>query len=157
MTATWKYDQLVGGTFVALGTWSFLEESSQLSLIKVSSVKDILFNISLALTLIGCIVFSMSFAGCLGALRENLCLLKLVSIISILIVIFVMMTMIFLWCSIHSCYWSYSSEKSYFQRWPLYFQTHFHTTWRKTCPKIHYKSIETMPTYKTWLMSCNES
>lgn len=65
---------------MALGTWSFLEESSQLSLIKVSSVKDILFNISLALTLIGCIVFSMSFAGCLGALRENLCLLKLVCI-----------------------------------------------------------------------------
>ena len=72
------YLQVVGGTFVGLGTWSFLEESSQLSMIRVQNIKDIIFNISLALMFIGVIVFSMSFAGCLGALRENLCLLKLV-------------------------------------------------------------------------------
>lgn len=71
--------QIVGGTCVGLGTWSFMEESSQLSMIRVQNIKDIMFNISLALMLIGVIVFSMSFAGCLGALRENLCLLKLVS------------------------------------------------------------------------------
>lgn len=79
--------QIVGGSCVGLGTWSFLEESSQLSMIRVQNVKDIIFNISLALVFIGVIVFSMSFAGCLGALRENLCLLKLYSLMLLILFI----------------------------------------------------------------------
>lgn len=69
----------MGGSFVGLGTWSFLEEYSQTNLPKVQSILDIVLHISLALIFVGLVIFSMSFAGCLGALRENLCLLKLVS------------------------------------------------------------------------------
>lgn len=80
-------NQVVGGSCVGLGTWSFLEENSQLSMIRVQNVKDIIFNISLALVFLGVIVFSMSFAGCLGALRENLCLLKLYSLMLLILFI----------------------------------------------------------------------
>ena len=45
------------------------------------------FNISLSLVFFGVIIFSMSFAGCLGALRENLCLLKLYSLMLLLLFI----------------------------------------------------------------------
>lgn len=72
---------------MGLGVWSFMEESSQLSMIRVQNVKDIMFNISLALVFLGVIVFSMSFAGCLGALRENLCLLKLYSLMLLILFI----------------------------------------------------------------------
>jgi tetraspanin-33 len=78
---------IVGGSCVGLGVWSFMEESSQLSMIRVQNVKDIMFNISLALVFLGVIVFSMSFAGCLGALRENLCLLKLYSLMLLILFI----------------------------------------------------------------------
>lgn len=79
--------QVVGGSCVGLGVWSFLEENSQLSMIRVQNVKDIIFNISLSLVFLGVIVFSMSFAGCLGALRENLCLLKLYSLMLLILFI----------------------------------------------------------------------
>ena len=69
--------QLVGGTLIGLGGWSFLEEYNQ-TLLKVQNILDIILHISLALMVVGGVIFGMSFAGCLGALRENLCLLKLV-------------------------------------------------------------------------------
>lgn len=56
-------------------------------MIRVQNVKDIIFNISLSLVFLGVIVFSMSFAGCLGALRENLCLLKLYSLMLLILFI----------------------------------------------------------------------
>jgi len=56
-------------------------------MIRVQNVKDIIFNISLALVFLGVIVFYMSFAGCLGALRENLCLLKLYSLMLLILFI----------------------------------------------------------------------
>ncbi|RWS25500.1 tetraspanin-5-like protein [Leptotrombidium deliense] len=78
---------LVGGTFVALGTYSFLIEYSETNLPKVQSILDLLIHISLALIIIGITVFSMSLFGCLGALRENLCLLKLYSLMLLLLFI----------------------------------------------------------------------
>jgi tetraspanin-33 len=75
---------ILGGSLVGLGTWSLLQEYNETATwVNVQTVFDLVLHISLALILIGSIVFSMSFAGCLGALRENLCLLKLVSSIQL--------------------------------------------------------------------------
>lgn len=65
---------------MSLGAWSFLEEYPETDLKKFESIGDIFTHVSLALIVLGMIVFWMSFAGCLGALRENLCFLRLVNI-----------------------------------------------------------------------------
>ena len=66
---------------MGLGAWSFLEEFPDTDIKKFESVADIFIHVSLALIMLGMVIFWMSFAGCLGALRENLCFLKMVSII----------------------------------------------------------------------------
>ncbi len=63
---------------MGLGGWSLLEEYDY-NLLKFRNIFDFLLHISLGLVFGGFIVFSMSFTGCLGALRENLLLIKLVS------------------------------------------------------------------------------
>lgn len=71
---------MLGGTFICLGAWSALQEYHETSsLISVDTFLDAILHISLSLILVGMVIFSMSFAGCLGALRENLFLLKIVS------------------------------------------------------------------------------
>lgn len=73
---------MIGFSFVGLGVWSVLQEYNETSsIVQVDTVLDAILHISLALIIIGMIIFSMSFAGCLGALRENLCLLKIVRIL----------------------------------------------------------------------------
>lgn len=62
---------------MSLGAWSLLEEYDY-NLFKFQNVFDFLLHISLGLVMAGFVIFSMSFTGCLGALRENLCLIKLV-------------------------------------------------------------------------------
>lgn len=75
---------LLGAGLTGLGTWSLLQEYNEnATWVNVQTIFDVVLHISLTLILIGSIVFCMSFAGCLGALRENLCLLKLVCIIRI--------------------------------------------------------------------------
>ena len=73
--------QLIGGTLIGLGGWSFLEEYGESGFVKVQNLLDLVLHISLALIIVGGVIFSMSFTGCLGALRENLFLLKLVIIL----------------------------------------------------------------------------
>lgn len=69
---------LAGCLLITLGAWSFLEEYND-TLISVRTVFDVILHISLAIIVLGSIVFLMSFAGCIGALRENLFLLNLYS------------------------------------------------------------------------------
>ena len=72
---------MLGFSFIGLGAWSILQEYHETStIVQVDTVLDAILHISLSLILVGMIIFSMSFAGCLGALRENLCLLKIVSV-----------------------------------------------------------------------------
>lgn len=59
-------------TFVrAAGFYAFYEKWQATGLLKVDTIYDIMLNISLVLVILGGIVFVVSFAGCLGALREN--------------------------------------------------------------------------------------
>ncbi|XP_074600323.1 tetraspanin-33-like [Brevipalpus obovatus] len=78
---------LIGGCLMGLGAWSFLEEYPETDLKKFQNIADFFVHISLALIILGMIVFWMSFAGCLGALRENLCFLKLYSLMLLLLFI----------------------------------------------------------------------
>ena len=43
---------------------------------KLNTIFDVIFNVGFLLLLIGVVVFIVSFAGCIGALRENMCLLR---------------------------------------------------------------------------------
>ena len=43
---------------------------------KLNTISDVIFNVGFLLLLIGVVVFIVSFAGCIGALRENMCLLR---------------------------------------------------------------------------------
>lgn len=69
---------LIGTTLISLGVWSFFEEY-EYNLFKLRNIFDFILHISVALVFSGSVIFSMSLMGCLGALRENLCLIKLVS------------------------------------------------------------------------------
>ena len=46
---------------------------------KVRDAVDIFFDPSILMCIAGIIIFMLGFFGCLGALRENICLLKTVS------------------------------------------------------------------------------
>lgn len=71
---------LFGGLLIAVGFYAFLEKWQINGFFKVDTIYDIFLNISLVLVIAGAIVFVVSFAGCLGALRENTCLLKFYSL-----------------------------------------------------------------------------
>lgn len=75
-----------GCLLITLGAWSFLEEYND-TLISIRNVFDVILHISLAIIVFGTIVFSMSFAGCIGALRENLFLLKIYSLMLLILFI----------------------------------------------------------------------
>lgn len=66
---------------MGIGLYAFLDKWQADGWIKVETILDIVLNISLVLILLGGIVFIVSFAGFIGALRENTCLLKFVSTI----------------------------------------------------------------------------
>ncbi|XP_039293184.1 tetraspanin-33 [Nilaparvata lugens] len=78
---------LFGGVLIGIGTYAFLDKwrdgTGQVDwhgLIKLETIYDIVLNISLILIIAGGVVFIVSFAGCVGALRENTCLLKFYSL-----------------------------------------------------------------------------
>lgn len=77
--------QLFGGLLIGVGLYAFVEKWQTTGSIRMENVYDVVLNISLVMVIAGGVVFVVSFAGCIGALRENTCLLKFVSILRKLI------------------------------------------------------------------------
>lgn len=72
--------QLFGGLLIGVGLYAFYDKWQATGSVRVENVYDVVLNISLVMVIAGGVVFIVSFAGCVGALRENTCLLKFVGI-----------------------------------------------------------------------------
>lgn len=69
-----------GLMLMAVGVYATLDKWSSGEVFKLDTIFDVMFNLGFLLIIIGGIVFIVSFAGCIGALRENTCLLKFYSL-----------------------------------------------------------------------------
>uniref|UniRef100_A0A8C8H0Q1 Tetraspanin n=1 Tax=Oncorhynchus tshawytscha TaxID=74940 RepID=A0A8C8H0Q1_ONCTS len=68
---------LAGAAFIAIGFWAWSEKGVLLDLTQVTRLHG--FDPVWLVLLVGAITFILGFAGCVGALRENICLLKFFS------------------------------------------------------------------------------
>jgi len=66
---------LAGLALLAVGLWAHLERE-QFSVGDFKSMFDFLSDVSIFFMITGCLIFLIGFCGCLGALRENTCLIK---------------------------------------------------------------------------------
>lgn len=71
--------QLFGGLLIGIGLYAFVDKWQLNGMVRLETVYDVILNVSLVMVIMGGVVFIVSFAGCVGALRENTCLLKFVS------------------------------------------------------------------------------
>eukprot|EP00092_Neocalanus_flemingeri_P024378 GFUD01026434.1.p1 GENE.GFUD01026434.1~~GFUD01026434.1.p1 ORF type:complete len:308 (-),score=55.20 GFUD01026434.1:709-1632(-) len=71
---------LSGLLLLGVGVYAALDKWSSGEAFKLHTIFDVMFNIGFLLIIIGGIVFLVSFAGCIGALRENMCLLRFYSL-----------------------------------------------------------------------------
>ena len=71
---------LSGLLLVGVGVYAALDKWSSGEAFKLQTIFDVMFNIGFLLMIIGGIIFIVSFAGCIGALRENMFLLKFYSL-----------------------------------------------------------------------------
>ncbi|XP_067006874.2 tetraspanin-33 [Anabrus simplex] len=71
---------LFGGLLIGVGLYAFVDKWQATGLVKVETIYDVVLNISLVMVIAGGVIFIVSFAGCVGALRENTCLLKFYSL-----------------------------------------------------------------------------
>ena len=72
--------QLMGGILVGVGLYAFFEKWKGTGYSLVLNAEQMILDISIIMLIVGFVMFTISFAGCVGALRENSCLLKFVSI-----------------------------------------------------------------------------
>lgn len=70
---------LFGGLLLAIGLYAFMDKWESTGWVRLETIYDVILNISLVMMIAGIVIFVVSFAGCLGALRENTCLLKFYS------------------------------------------------------------------------------
>uniref|UniRef100_A0A4W6E808 Tetraspanin n=1 Tax=Lates calcarifer TaxID=8187 RepID=A0A4W6E808_LATCA len=68
---------LAGVAFIAAGFWAWSEKGVLLDLTKVTQLHG--FDPVWLVLVVGGVTFILGFAGCVGALRENICLLKFFS------------------------------------------------------------------------------
>lgn len=67
---------VIGVLLIAAGSWALTEKDSNLSVLR-----DFFLSPVLLLLIAGCIIFLVGFFGCIGALRENICLLVIYTIL----------------------------------------------------------------------------
>ncbi|KAH8394348.1 hypothetical protein KR215_008874 [Drosophila sulfurigaster] len=71
---------LFGGLLLGIGIYAFMDKWIEANgLVKLENIYDVVLNISLVMIITGIVIFIVSLAGCLGALRENTSLLKFYS------------------------------------------------------------------------------
>uniref|UniRef100_W5N5K2 Tetraspanin n=1 Tax=Lepisosteus oculatus TaxID=7918 RepID=W5N5K2_LEPOC len=68
---------LAGAAFIAIGFWAWSEKGVLLDLTQVTRIHG--FDPVWVVLVVGGVTFILGFAGCVGALRENICLLKFFS------------------------------------------------------------------------------
>ncbi|XP_065153017.1 tetraspanin-14 [Paramisgurnus dabryanus] len=68
---------LAGTAFIAIGFWAWSEKGVLSDLTQVTSLHG--FDPVWGVLVVGAVTFILGFAGCVGALRENICLLKFFS------------------------------------------------------------------------------
>ncbi|XP_022909631.1 tetraspanin-33-like isoform X1 [Onthophagus taurus] len=71
---------LLGGLLIGIGLYAFLDKVQLNGWVRLDTVYDVILNVSLVMIITGGVIFIVSFAGCVGALRENTCLLKFYSL-----------------------------------------------------------------------------
>jgi len=70
---------MCGLLLVAVGVYATLDKWSNGEVFNLKTIYDVMFNLGFLLIIIGGIVCIVSFAGCIGSLRENMCFLKFYS------------------------------------------------------------------------------
>jgi tetraspanin-33 len=70
---------MCGGAMVGIGIWAFVEKN-KFFYQPIQTVYDIIFDLSIILIVTGGVMFIITMCGFVGALRENTCLLRFVSI-----------------------------------------------------------------------------
>lgn len=66
--------QIISTIFIGVGSWAYDDKQ------EYSDLDSLAFDPSVLLIIVGCLMFVITFCGCVGALRENKILLKVVSI-----------------------------------------------------------------------------
>ncbi|KAK7811745.1 hypothetical protein U0070_004492 [Myodes glareolus] len=68
------HTELAGVVFLGVGLWAWSEKGVLSDLTKVTRLHGI--DPVVLVLMVGVVMFTLGFAGCVGALRENICLLK---------------------------------------------------------------------------------
>ena len=63
---------------IGIGVWAYVEKNKYYYQ-DIQTIYDVLLDLSILLIIVGSIIFIVGYAGCVGALRENICLLRIVS------------------------------------------------------------------------------
>lgn len=72
---------------IGIGIWAYIEKNKYYYQ-SIQTIYDILLDLSIMLIIVGAIIFVVGYAGCIGALRENLCFLRVFYTIIVLIFLF---------------------------------------------------------------------
>jgi len=65
---------VIGILLIAAGSWAISQADSNVSLLGGAFISPVVLLLTA-----GCVIFAVGFFGCIGALRENTCLLTIVS------------------------------------------------------------------------------